>query len=184
MLASRKPAHLATAADKAKGVSIADLFIDLGMSAEDVKQHIRVGDMVTLKPSFYANDQTASSKAMDDRAGCWVLINALKQLESDHNVYAVFSVQEEVGLRGAITSAHGIEADIGIALDVTLAQDIPNVKEEDYVTELGKGVGIKILDKSAISNRGLVDEFICLIWKKMKNLRRNSHSVCYKKLTI
>lgn len=165
--ASIKPVHISTAADKAAAIKISELFVDLGRSAEEVKKHIRVGDMVTLKPSFQDMNHHVSSKALDDRSGCWVLINALKQLNnSNYDVYGVFSVQEEVGVRGATTSAYGVEPDIGIALDVTLACDVPGTKEEDYVTKLGGGTAIKILDGYSISNRWLVDEFINLAESK------------------
>jgi len=74
-----------------------------------------------------------------------------------NDIFGVFTVQEEVGMRGAAPAAFAIEPDIGIALDVTVASDIPGIQEEHYVTRLGKGVAIKVMDESAISDRGLVD---------------------------
>lgn len=161
LAANLKPPHTMKKTDGPFIPSVSDLFIDLGLSAENAKKQVRVGDMVTLKPSFQDLGDAVSSKAMDDRVGCWVLINTLKHLHgSEYDVYGVFSVQEEVGLRGATTSAFSLEPDIGIALDVTLAMDIPGAEAADYITELGKGVAIKVLDSSAISTRWLVDEFI------------------------
>jgi endoglucanase len=88
-------------------------------------------------------------------------LQALKKRPKD-DIYGVFTVQEEVGLRGAFTSTYGIEPHIGIALDTTVAADIPGVPGEQRVTSLGKGVGIKVLDGNLISHRGLVDEFVAL----------------------
>ncbi|MCA9836230.1 MAG: M42 family metallopeptidase [Trueperaceae bacterium] len=163
MNASIKPPHGTSEAERNHTPAIAELFIDLGLSAEEVKKHIRPGDMVTLKDNFVDLGQRVSSKALDDRVGCWVLMKTLQELESpSYDVYGVFSVQEEVGLRGAATSAYGLEPDLGIALDVTMALDIPGAKTEDQVSQLGNGVAIKVLDNRSISTRWLVDEFIDL----------------------
>ncbi|HBI57283.1 MAG TPA: endoglucanase, partial [Firmicutes bacterium] len=88
-------------------------------------------------------------KAMDDRAGVWVMIEALRQVkEHEVDIYAVASVQEEVGLRGATTGAYGIRPDIGVALDVTLAVDGPGSSKQFQVTALGEGAAIKIMDSA------------------------------------
>ena len=161
LTANVKPPHTVKKTDGPSIPSVGELFVDLGMSAEDVQQRVRIGDMVTLKPSFQDLGDAVSSKAVDDRVGCWALIRTLERLQTpEHDVYGVFSVQEEVGLRGATASAYSLEPDIGVALDVTLAMDIPGAEPANYITELGEGVGIKILDSSAISTRWLVDEFI------------------------
>ena len=166
MTAFIKPPHGTTAAERQHIPAVDELFVDLGLSVDEVKQKVRLGDMVTLKANFTDLGQVVSSKALDDRVGCWVLIRALQQLKDpDYDVYGVFSVQEEVGLRGATTSAYGLEPDIGIALDVTMALDIPGAKAEEQVSQLGNGVAIKILDNRSISTRWLVDEFIALAEK-------------------
>ena len=161
LMANLKPPHTLNKADAQKMPTVGNLFVDLGLNAEAVKERVRIGDMVTLKPTFQDMGKRVSSKAMDDRVGCWVLMNTLKNLQTPENdVYGVFSVQEEVGLRGATTSAFSLEPDIGIALDVTLAMDIPGAEAQDYISELGKGVAIKVLDGNSISTRWLVDEFV------------------------
>jgi endoglucanase len=97
-------------------------------------------------------------KAFDDRICVFQMIEALRQLDgtTEAEIIAVATTQEEVGLRGAITSSYATAPDIGVALDVTLAMDIPGAAEQDAVTRLGKGAAIKIMDSSTISNYKLV----------------------------
>lgn len=156
-----RPIHVATDEEKKKDLKIKDFFVDVGLNAERVNALVRVGDMVTLRKGFREFGEVVSGKAMDDRASIYVMIEALRRLErSPFEVFAVATTQEEVGLRGAMVSAYDIEPDIAIALDVTLAVDIPGLKADEYITELGKGCGIKIMDSASISDRGLVDEFV------------------------
>jgi len=106
---------------------------------------------------------------MDDRASVYLqleLLRALKDERPRHDVVAVFSVQEEVGLRGAIVAAYGVEPTLGIGLDVTLAVDTPGVGPEEAVTRLGDGIGIKVFDSTMISTRWLVDKFVDLAEKE------------------
>ena len=162
-----KPIHISTAEERSKVPTLDMFFVDLGMDGAAVKEKVRVGDMVTLRQEFIDMGDVVTGKALDDRVGCWVLIQALKRLKKPaFEVHAVFTVQEEVGLRGATTGAHRVAPDVGIALDTTLAVDIPDVKEHQGVTRLGNGVGIKVMDSSAISTRWLLDEFIALAEKK------------------
>src|SRR5690606_15922153 len=136
-----KPIHISTPEERNKVPTLDMFFVDLGMDGAKVKDKVRVGDMVTLRQEFIDMGEVVSGKALDDRVGCWVLIEALKRLEKPaFEVHAVFTVQEEVGLRGATTGAHRVAPDVGIALDTTLAVDIPDVKEHHSVTSLGQGV--------------------------------------------
>jgi endoglucanase len=97
-----------------------------------------------------------TGKALDDRVAVYVMLKALQGAKRfASTTCAVATVQEEVGLRGAGVSAYGLEADAGIALDVTIAADIPGVPEHEQVTRLGKGVAIKLLDSASISHPGL-----------------------------
>jgi putative aminopeptidase FrvX len=99
-------------------------------------------------------------KTMDDRVGVYVMIEAVKAARTHEvDLYAVATVQEEVGLRGAQTAAYDIDPDIGVALDVTLANDYPGPTDVDAVTKLGQGTAIKIMDGSLICNHKLVDHF-------------------------
>ncbi len=153
-----KPIHIASAEDKKKIPEVSDFAVDLGLDAETVKREVRVGDMVTLMQPFQDLGDVVVGKALDDRVGCWVLLQTLANLSSSSvQVQAVFSVQEEVGLRGATTGAYGLAPDIGIALDTTLAVDIPGTPEHESVTKLGAGVGIKVSDSSMVSHGWLVD---------------------------
>jgi putative aminopeptidase FrvX len=104
-----------------------------------------------------------TGKALDDRAGCWILMETLKRVQDPAvEVHAVFTVQEEVGLRGAGTGAFKVAPDVAIALDTTLAVDTPEGRDDLRVTQLGKGAAIKVMDSASISTRWLVDAFIAL----------------------
>lgn len=158
-----KPVHIASAEDRTKVPELSDFVVDLGLPAETVRAEVRVGDMVTLHQPFVDLGDVVVGKALDDRSGCWVLLETLKRLSSPAvRVVGVFSVQEEVGLRGAITSAFAVEPDVGVALDTTLAVDTPGTKEHQVVTRLGQGVGIKVSDSSMVSNGWLVDAMASL----------------------
>ncbi|MBS3966433.1 MAG: M42 family metallopeptidase [Truepera sp.] len=162
-----KPVHISTPEERKKIPEMSDFAIDLGLPPEEVKKQVRIGDMVTLRQGFLDLGEVVTGKALDDRASCYVLIETLKRLKKPTaEIYAVFSAQEEVGLRGATTSAYGITPDIGIGLDVTLAVDTPGSPTEQRITELGKGVALKVMDSSMISTRWLLDEFIALAEKK------------------
>lgn len=152
-----KPPHIQTAEDSKKQPVVSDFFVDLGLPVEQVKERVQIGDMVTMRRGYEEIGECASAKAMDDRVALYVLLRAMQAARSSgFEVYAVATSQEEVGLRGALTSAYGISPDVGIALDVTLAVDIPGVAEHEQVTRLGGGTAIKILDSSAISHPKLI----------------------------
>ncbi len=129
-------------------------FIDVGAtSPEDCP--VRVGDAAGFVRPFLAQGKRLTAKSMDDRIGCAVAIEALKRLsETPHDVYFVFSVQEEVGTRGAMVTANRINPDVGIALDVTRTGDVPEPLPMDV--KLGKGPAIKVKDSGMIAHVGLV----------------------------
>jgi endoglucanase len=153
-----KPVHLMTPEEAKKPLAVSDFFVDIGRSKEEAEKLVRIGDFVTLERNFVEIGANFSAKALDDRAGVYIMIEAIKRLK-DHEVdiYAVGSVQEEVGLRGATTGAFGIQPDIGVALDVTIAGDIPGSSPHTQVTALGNGAAIKVMDSASISNYKLVD---------------------------
>ena len=141
-----KPPHIQEPGEQEKTVKMEDLFIDVGLEDEVLEELIAIGDMVTLaqQPVNLQNDRYAG-KAMDDRAGVVVMylcLEVLAKLSHSADVYAVATVQEEVGIRGATVSTYDIVPDIGIALDVGHG-DIPGVPESDTLP-LGKGPGIAI----------------------------------------
>lgn len=162
-----KPPHILSEEERKKPVEIKDLFIDLGLPGEAVKQRVRVGDFVTLEQNFVEIGNLASCKALDDRVGIYAMIEAVKKVKQHTcDIYAVATTQEEVGIRGARVSSFNIAPDIGIALDVTVASDVPGVGEHEYVTKLGAGTAIKIKDSASISNPKLVRKLRELAEKK------------------
>ena len=152
-----KPVHILTEEDRKKLPILEDLFVDLGSPAQTVKERAKLGDFVTLEQDFRMVGDLACCKAMDDRVGVYAMIEALRKLQSHEvDIYAVATVQEEVGLRGARVSAFDVNPDIGVALDVTVASDVPGAKKQEYVTKLGAGVAITIKDAAHIANPKMV----------------------------
>ena len=126
------------------------MFIDVG-ATDKRSSPVKVGDMGALMGALVKLGDRLTGKSLDDRIGCYVVLETLRQLKhSPHDVYAVFSVQEEVGLRGARTAAYSVNPDMGLALDVTLTGDIPEAPFMDVT--LGKGAAIKVQDSSAIAD--------------------------------
>lgn len=152
-----KPIHLLDPGD-IKPPKVDEMFVDLGLSGDSVRKRVEVGDMVTMDRTVECVGNTVIGKAFDDRICVFQMIEAVRRLSkgTQAEVVAVATTQEEVGLRGAITSSHHVHPDIGVALDVTLAMDIPGTQEHDAVTRLGQGVAIKLMDSSTISNYRLV----------------------------
>ncbi len=142
---ARKPIHLLTDEERKQVPKLKDLWLDIGArSKEEAEQQVRVGDGVTVELAYREMpNQLAAAPAMDDKCGMWVVIEALRRADRDKlacAVYAVSTVQEEVGLRGARTSAFGIDPAVGIAVDVTHATDCPTIdKKQEGEVALGKG---------------------------------------------
>lgn len=152
-----KPIHVMTPDEKNKVPKIEDFFIDLGLPKEEVEKYISIGDTVTRERSLVEMGNCINCKSLDNRISVYILIETLRLLKDcPYDVYGVFTVQEEVGLRGASVAAHHINPDFGFALDTTIAYDVPNAREQEKVTELGKGTAIKIMDSSAISDYRMV----------------------------
>lgn len=159
------PVHIADEEDRKKIPKMHEFFVDTGLPADELKERVRPGDPVTLVQDFIEMGELASGKSMDNRVACWIGIRVLEALadrDTDYDVHVVFTVQEEIGIRGAITSSFDIDPDIGIAVDVTLAVDTPGIGEEKQITTLGDGAAIKILDSYTVSHKDLVDEFIAV----------------------
>jgi putative aminopeptidase FrvX len=155
-----KPVHILTEEEKKKALKVTDYFIDLGLPVDKVKELVSVGDAITMDRSMEKMGDCYTSKAFDDRVGVYCMLEAVRKMRKHHvNIYVVSTTQEEVGLRGAFASSSGIEPDVGIALDVTLANDIPGAQKHEYVSELGKGTAISVMNGAAISNPKLVQEF-------------------------
>jgi tetrahedral aminopeptidase len=153
-----KPIHVMSAEERTKLPKTTDFFIDLGMSKEEVDKWITVGDPVTRDRELIEMGDCVNCKSIDNRVAVYILIETLKQLDNPaYDVYATFTVQEEVGLRGANVAAHGINPDFGIALDTTIAFDVPGAQAHEKVTELGKGTAIKIMDAMTICDYRMVE---------------------------
>ena len=155
----RKPPHLQRDGDQ-KAPKSEEFYVDLGMPADEVKEAVRVGDYVTMDRTLEKVGSNYLGKAMDDRVGVFVMLEAMRALR-DHEatIHAVATSQEEVGLRGAEASGSALAPTAVVALDVTLALDVPGTEEEGRITELGKGVALKIMDSYSISHPGLVEHF-------------------------
>lgn len=155
-----KPAHLLTPEESKAPPKLDQFFVDVGLPAKEVASRISIGDMVTMDRACVECGDCLVGKCLDNRVGVFVLIETLRRLkEHQVDVCAVFTVQEEVGLRGATTSAFTVNPDVSIALDTTLACDYPGPADADTVTKLGEGVGIKIMDGSLICHPKLVEHF-------------------------
>jgi putative aminopeptidase FrvX len=155
-----KPIHLMKPEERTKAVPINEYFIDPGMPASEVKAIVSVGDPITRERAFIEMGDCVNSKSIDNRVSVFILIETLRALQGrvlPFDLYATFTVQEEVGLRGAISAAHLIDPDFGLALDVTIAFDVPGAQAHEVVTRLGKGAAIKILDGSVICDYRMVD---------------------------
>ncbi|MDD4780517.1 MAG: M42 family metallopeptidase [Tissierellia bacterium] len=133
------------------------LYIDVASTSPDfVKTNFQIGDMCVFQSQYYETEECVICKAADDRIGCYILIEAIKNYsETETDVYYVFSVQEEVGCRGAVTAGYGINPDICIALDVTATGDsLDGIKMD---VKLDGGAAIKLMDKSLITHPEIKD---------------------------
>jgi len=158
------PIHLSKPEDR-KNIPAADEFvIDLGFDANEVE--ISIGDMVTMREPFEIMGNKVVSKALDNRIACYLGIRVLQDLhlhkDNKYDTHVVFTVQEEVGLRGAKTAAHIVQPDLAIGVDVTLSCDTPGVPKNKHVTTQGKGCAIGVRDASFVSDRDMREVLIDL----------------------
>jgi endoglucanase len=137
--------------DGNKGIPALDKFyLDVGATSADAAP-VKVGDAAGFSRQLVQSGSRFVSKAMDDRAGCTVLLETLRRLkDSPHDVYAVFTTQEELGLRGARTSAFGVDPDLALAVDVTLTGDTP--ESQTMAVTLGKGPAVKVKDAGMLTH--------------------------------
>ena len=156
---SRKPIHLLNDEERKQVVKLEDLWLDIGVgSAQQARELVAVGDPVTLKLGFQAmQNKVANSPGMDNRTGLWVVLEALRRCgpRLDCAVFAVSTVAEEIGLRGATTSAFGVEPHVGIAVDVTHATDVPS-SDRRQVGDIRLGRG-PVVFRGPNMNHGVVD---------------------------
>lgn len=152
-----KPPHLMEEEERKKAVKIENMFIDVGAeSEEDVRElGVNVGDFITIESSFRKlGKDFVTGKAFDDRVGCFAMIEVIRRVSAEgKTIYAVGSVQEEVGLKGARTAAYKLNPDYALVFDVTTTGDYPGVKPEKSTNKLGKGAVITLVDAKG---RGLI----------------------------
>lgn len=143
---------ITTGDKKKKDLKLADMYIDIGAGdAETAEKLVPVGTTGVFCGTFDEMGGCVSSKALDDRAGCYALLEALQQIgKHESDLYFVFTVQEEIGLKGAKTAAYGIEPDIGIAVDVTMCGD--GIDGEKMAIKLGGGAAVKVRDSGMIAH--------------------------------
>ncbi|MBS4216892.1 M42 family metallopeptidase [Bacillus sp. FJAT-49711] len=157
-----KPPHILSPEARKKPVEIKDMFIDIGASSreEALEWGVRPGDMAVPYFEFTVmnNEKHLLAKAWDNRIGCAIAIDVLKNLKDENHpnvVYGVATVQEEVGLRGAKTAGNKVQPDISIAVDVGIAGDTPGVSEKEAMGKMGDGPQIILYDASMVSHKGL-----------------------------
>ncbi|MCB0759903.1 MAG: M42 family metallopeptidase [Flavobacteriales bacterium] len=152
-----KPIHIMKPEERTKAPKIEDYFIDLGMPKSEVEKYIEIGNPVTRERKLIEMGDCVNCKSIDNRVSVFILIEALKKLKKPAcTVLATFTVQEEVGIRGANVSALQHHPDFGIALDTTIAFDTPGAAAHERVTSLGAGTAIKIMDGHTICDTRMV----------------------------
>ena len=154
-----KPIHIMKAEERNKAPQISDFFVDLGRPKKEVKELVAIGDTITRERELIEMGNCVNSKSLDNRVSVYILLETLREFkgtEIPYDLYAVFTVQEEVGIRGAQKTAHLIDPHFGFGLDVTIAYDVPGAQPHEVITHLGKGAGIKIMDSSTICDYRMV----------------------------
>lgn len=155
-----KPIHVMSAEEKAKIPKTTDYFIDLGLSKEEVDEIIEIGNPITRAGELIEMGNCVNCKSIDNRVSVFILIETLRALKDKvvpFDIYGVFTVQEEVGIRGANVSSMDIQPHFGFGLDTTIAYDVPGAQAHEKITCLGSGTAIKIMDASTISDYRMVE---------------------------
>ena len=154
-----KPIHVMSAAERTKAPELNDYFIDLGLPRDEVEAIVAVGDPITRERALIEMGECVNCKSLDNRVSVFILIEALKQLkltDIPYDLYAVFTVQEEVGIRGAQVATLSVNPDFSFCIDTTIAYDVPGAQAHEKITSLGKGVAIKIMDSRTICDSRMV----------------------------
>jgi endoglucanase len=158
-----KPPHLSKEEERNRVVKHEDLFIDIGAPGrEEALARVSIGDQIILEPNAgVLNGKLCYGKAVDNRVGCYALLKIMEKVKADAEICAVGTVQEELGLKGARTSAFKLDPDFALAIDTTIAGDTPGIKETESALKLGAGVAVTIIEACG---RGV------LVSEKVKNL--------------
>jgi putative aminopeptidase FrvX len=159
-----KPPHILDEEEKKKPIPIKDMFIDVGAGSAEEAEHLGViiGTPVTIDRLFTPlSNNLVTGKALDDRAGCAMMIEAIRRTNATATVFAVGSTQEEVGLKGAKTASFGLDPDVGIATETTIAGDYPGIEKKLAHLQLGNGPSVTVVDGGG---RGLITPDSVLRW--------------------
>jgi len=152
-----KPIHVMKPEERNKPPKIDEYFIDCGMSKDDLEKVIEIGSPITRERELIEMGNCVNCKSIDNRVSVYILVEALKALtQPAYDTYGVFTVQEEVGIRGANVAAHSLNPYFGIALDTTIAYDLPGAQPHEQVTALGQGTAVKIMDAMTICDTRMV----------------------------
>ena len=147
------PPHTMDEAELEKKPTVEDVHIDLGLSGEEAKERVSVGDLVTMSQTTEIVGENVTGKSLDDRVCLFAMLEAAKRVENpDVTIHFAATVQEEVGLRGAQALGVDLDPDLAIALDVTVANDVPGFEDDEHVTDLGEGTAVKLKDGSVITS--------------------------------
>ncbi|HHT48952.1 MAG TPA: M42 family metallopeptidase [Firmicutes bacterium] len=158
-----KPIHLQEREERQRPMKLSALFVDIGATdRSDAEKVVNIGDLIAFdtKPDLFG-DGLFKGKALDDRAGCAVLLNLIER-EYNLPLYYAFTVQEEVGLRGATVAAFGLNPDLAIVVETTSAGDVPPLKKHQASTRLGLGPAISVMDRSVIVHPKLVAQLVAV----------------------
>lgn len=156
-----KPIHIMQPDERTKAPKNQDYFIDTGLPKKEVERRVAVGDSITRHSPLMELGECVNVKSLDNRVCVFVLIEALRQLKKSRrkpafDFHAAFTVQEEVGLRGAQASALEVQPAFSFGLDTTIAYDVPGAKPEERCTRLGHGAAIKLMDSSVICDYRMI----------------------------
>ena len=145
--------------ERGKSLQLSDYFIDTGLSKSEVEAIVDIGSPITRERELIEMGSCVNCKSIDNRVSVFILIEMLRELQNvsvPYDIYAVFTVQEEVGLRGATAASLNITPDFSICLDTTIAFDVPGAKAHEMITKLGAGTAIKIMDSRTICDYRMV----------------------------
>ncbi|MWV39138.1 M42 family metallopeptidase [Natrialba sp. INN-245] len=147
------PPHTLDEEEREKTPDVEDVFVDVGLPTEELEERVSPGDLVTMDQTTERVGEMVTGKALDDRVCLFAMLEAADRLERpDATIHFCATVQEEVGLRGARALGVDVDPDLAIALDVTVANDVPGFDAGEHVTKLGEGAAIKLKDSSVITN--------------------------------
>lgn len=151
-----KPIHLTNGDEKTAVPKMSDMYIDIGAeSREDALKFVNYGDSINFEGDFKINGKTVVTKALDDRFGCYVLINLIKS-EPEYDMYFTFVVQEEVGLRGARPAAFTVNPDFALVIESTTAADVAEVDASHQVCNLSKGATVTVMDRATVYDKEMI----------------------------